>query len=120
MALQTVFTVYDQKADAYLPPWIMPRTEMARRVFSDCVNSTDHQFAAHPEDYTLFCLGDWNDETAEFRPYPQGPRSLGVAIEYKRSENVLNLTDQDKSNGSSKLTEATRIQSSSESGHSEE
>lgn len=85
--LQLVFTVYDQKADAFLPPWIMPKAVMAQRIFSDCVNSKDHQFHAHPEDYTLFLLGDWDDEKAEFTPLPNGKRSLGVALEYVKKEN---------------------------------
>lgn len=80
--IHSMFSVYDQKADAYLPPWIMPRVSMAQRVFGDCVNSSDHQFSHHPEDYTLFHLGDWDDETGEFRSLPSGKRSLGLALEY--------------------------------------
>lgn len=59
------FTVYDQKAAAYLPPFILPRAEQALRTFSDCCQSNDHQFGNHPEDYTLFRLGTFNDETGE-------------------------------------------------------
>lgn len=119
MALQMVFTVYDQKADAYLPPWIMPKAVMAQRVFGDCVNSKDHQFHAHPEDYTLFMLGDWNDENGEFRPLPNGKRSLGVALEYVKEDTDPRQTDlipatEGRKNGS------TRIQSGSESADSEE
>ena len=81
-----VFTVYDAGAEAYLPPWIMPKLEMARRIFGDCCNSSDHQFAAHPEDYTLFVMGMFDDETAEFIPYANGKQSLGVGVEYVRKE----------------------------------
>ena len=61
-----VFAVYDTKANAYLTPFFLPTVGMAVRVFSDCVNSDSHQFGAHPEDYTLFQLGIWDDATCQF------------------------------------------------------
>lgn len=56
-----IFSIFDVKASAYLPPFYMPETAMAIRVFSDCVNSKDHQFGKHPGDYTLFEVGTWDD-----------------------------------------------------------
>jgi hypothetical protein len=61
-----VFSVHDSKADAFLPPFILPKEAMALRAFSDCVNSEDHQFGKNPEDYTLFELGSFNDETGQY------------------------------------------------------
>ena len=60
-----IFTVFDQKAKAYLPPFFLPRPEMALRVFTDCVNDPTHQFGKHPADYTLLQLGDYDDDTRE-------------------------------------------------------
>ena len=59
-----MFSIFDVKASAYLPPFILPETAMAVRVFADCVNSDDHQFGKHPGDYTLFELGVWDDSCA--------------------------------------------------------
>jgi hypothetical protein len=59
----SIFSVFDEKAMAYLPPFVMHREEMAMRVFSDCVNDSDHAFGKHPSDYTLFCLGGFDDGT---------------------------------------------------------
>ena len=64
--LHLVFSIYDAKAAAFLPPFILPKAEMAKRTFMDCVASEDHQFGKHPEDYTLFELGHWNDENATY------------------------------------------------------
>lgn len=61
-----VFAVFDNKAEAYLTPFFLPTVGMAVRVFSDCVNSDSHQFGSHPEDYTLFRLGVWDDVTCTF------------------------------------------------------
>jgi len=79
--IHNVFTVYDAKAEAYLPPFILPKISMAKRTFSDCVNSNDHQFGAHPEDYTLFTIGTFDDETAQYNLLLT-PESLGLGIEY--------------------------------------
>lgn len=55
------FSVFDVKAQAYLPPFFMPEQGQAHRVFSDMVNKEGHAFCDHPEDYTLFYLGDFDD-----------------------------------------------------------
>ncbi len=59
-----IFSIFDVKAQAYLPPFCLPERGMAIRTFSDCVNSKDHQFSLHPGDYTLFELGVWDDAVA--------------------------------------------------------
>ncbi len=56
-----MFSIFDVKAMAYLPPFFLPQSEVAVRIFSDCVNSNDHQFGKHPGDYTLFELGSFDD-----------------------------------------------------------
>ncbi len=56
-----IFSIYDEKAKAYLPPFFLPEKGMAIRTFSDCVNDADHAFGRHPHDYTLFYLGEWLD-----------------------------------------------------------
>ncbi len=56
-----MFSIFDVKAQAYLPPFCLHETAMAVRSFSDCVNSGDHAFGRHPGDYTLFELGSFDD-----------------------------------------------------------
>lgn len=75
-----VFSVFDQKAKAFLPPFFMPTHGMATRVFSDCVNKDDHQFASHPEDYTLFEIGEFDDSNAKITPC--SPHNLGVGVQF--------------------------------------
>ena len=106
--IHNVFTVYDQKAGAYLPPWIMPKIEMAKRVFGDCVNSPEHQFGAHPEDYTLFDLGHFDDETAMFMAQPNGPQTLGNGLEFVRevdSDSQMELLEATEGHRDAETTE---------------
>lgn len=59
-----MFSIYDVKAKAYLPPFSLPKEQMAVREFSDCVNNEKHQFGKHPEDYSLHQIGTFDDETS--------------------------------------------------------
>jgi len=99
--LHKIFTIHDSKAGAYLPPFILPREEMARRTFGDCINSPDHQFGNHPDDYTLFCLGVFDDEIAQYQL--DTPKSLGNGLEYVRTDSLNQategLSDAEKANG---------------------
>lgn len=84
-----MFTVYDGKAFAYLPPFYLLREEMAQRAFGECVNSKDHQFGRHPHDYTLFKIGVFDDETAVCVTF--APESLGNGVEHLKPKNTDNV-----------------------------
>ncbi len=60
-----IFSIYDQKAKAYITPFFLPTAGMATRTFTDMINDPKCAFSKHPEDYTLFSLGQFNDLTAE-------------------------------------------------------
>lgn len=62
MILQA-FSIYDSKAVAYAPPFFMARPELALRAFRDLAADPQSQISKHPEDYVLFLLGSYDDET---------------------------------------------------------
>lgn len=86
------FSVYDEKAQAFLPPFILPKIAQAERAFSDCVNSEDHQFGQHPSDYTLFRLGTFNDEDGQFL-LERSKQSLGNGVEFIRITDDYTATE---------------------------
>lgn len=62
-----IFTVYDSKTEAYMPPFFMQSTGQAMRSFEDTINhEKEHVFGKHPEDFTLFELGKFDDQTSTF------------------------------------------------------
>lgn len=61
-----IFVIYDAKANAYLPPFFLPTAGMAIRSFGDCVLDDKHNFGKHPEDYSLFCAGEFDDGSGVF------------------------------------------------------
>lgn len=83
--INKMFVVFDCKAEAYLQPFFMQASGQAIRAWIDLVNDKTTQFSKHPEDYTLFELGTYDDSCAKFDVYAT-PKSLGVAIEFVKSE----------------------------------
>ncbi len=79
-----MFVIYDSKANAYMQPWFLTTTPMAIRAFTDCIYDPKHNFGAHPEDYTLFSIGTFNDQDAKI--HWKTPVSLGNGIEFVKHE----------------------------------
>lgn len=69
MRLQ-VFSVYDAKTEAYLPPFFTRTQGEAVRMFTNACISDDHAFATNPYDFALFYIGTYNDEDGSFSSQP--------------------------------------------------
>ena len=58
-----IFAVRDVKAAVFHQPFIAPTRAAAVRGFSDAANDRNHEFAKHPEDYHLYEVGSYDDQT---------------------------------------------------------
>lgn len=63
-----VYSVYDSKAEAYLPPFFMRADGEAVRAVSEAAKDRNHQFFAHAGDYTLFRIADFDDAKGVLTP----------------------------------------------------
>jgi len=91
---QNIFSVYDNAAEAFINPFFLPEIAQAKRAFTDLVNDKEHLFGKHPEDYTLFHLGAFDNMNADFIMF-DSPKSLGIGIEYKTQKEMFSdLTDE--------------------------
>ena len=79
--IHKIFAIHDTQARAYLPPFFLHQTEMAIRTFRDCINSDDHQFGRNPGDYTLFEIGNYDDELGQITNHKE-PIMLGNGLKY--------------------------------------
>lgn len=63
-----VFSVFDSKAAYFGNPFYEQREASAVRAFSDAVNSNveGNLWSKHPEDYSLFLLGEFDNETGSY------------------------------------------------------
>jgi len=76
-----IYTVHDSKAEAYLQPFFARSNGEAIRSFTQAINTPDHQFAKYSADYTLFEIGEFDDNTGVITtPYT---RSLGNGVDFK-------------------------------------
>ena len=66
--IQVVCSVKDRAADAYGRPMFVPSIGVAIRGFTDEINrqAADNQMYAHPDDFDLYELGTWDDNTCMF------------------------------------------------------
>lgn len=76
-----VFTAYDSKAEAFNTPFFMPKSGQAIRAFAEQVNKEGTDFNKFPADFTLFELGEYDDDTGLLTPLST-PKSLGLAMEF--------------------------------------
>ena len=67
---------------------------MAVRTFVECANSPDHQFGRYPADYTLFEVGEFDDEDAHIEIYGT-KKNLGNGLEHQRPADLAIPGQQD-------------------------
>lgn len=78
-----VFSVYDQKAGAYITPFFMPNDQMAVRAFAMVANDVTHPFYKFGADYTLFCVAEFDDLTGALTALAPH-KSFGAAASYAK------------------------------------
>ncbi|AXH74074.1 MAG: nonstructural protein [Microviridae sp.] len=73
MAIITMFSVRDAAANMYNRPMYLATAALARRSFQDEANRQDpnNEIYKHPEDFELYELGFYEEETATFELHPQ-------------------------------------------------
>jgi hypothetical protein len=83
---QIICTVKDRAADAYGRPMFVPSAGVAIRSFSDEINrdNADNQLFNHPDDFDLYELGEFDDNTGLFTLHEQ-PKLLSLGKQVKIS-----------------------------------
>lgn len=87
-----LFTVFDSAAKLFLPPFEARTAEEAIRRFRTTVNSPESQINKYPEDYTLFEVGEFDQESGLLIPLAT-PHSLGVAITFLEQKVPVRYAD---------------------------
>lgn len=63
-----VFAIQDRQVGSFMTPYFMQSEGQAIRSFADEVNraAEDNILYRHPDDFSLFCLGEFESTVAEF------------------------------------------------------
>lgn len=80
--MQMIVSVLDKKAEAFTAPVCVPTKGIAIRGFGDAVTSGQGDIAAHPEDFALFHVGNWNPATGKIEPV--SPVEIVSGLDYKK------------------------------------
>jgi hypothetical protein len=80
-----IYSIFDSAANAYTTPFFMHNDGLAIRAFQDNVNSKEpNNISQHPDQFTLFKIGEYNDENGEIKS--DNLKSLGNGLEFKNDE----------------------------------
>jgi len=63
-----VYSVYDHKACCFSNPFVAPNNNVALRSFHQASTDENSEISKYPNDYSLFNLGSFNDETGALTP----------------------------------------------------
>ena len=86
------FAVYDSKVKNYTKPLYHRNAAEAIRGFEQECNNPESQLNKFASDFTLFEIGEYDDETA-ILTYEQAPISLGNALQFLNTQNIKPLTN---------------------------
>ncbi len=80
-----VYTLFDSKVEIYMKPFYLKNKGEALRAFTDIANDKDTNVGKYPEDFTLFEIGEYDEETGHHQSY-EAKKPLGTALEYKKQQ----------------------------------
>lgn len=82
MAKHIIVAVRDRQLNAYMRPFTAQTAGQAIRSFRDEANRQGSEINAHPEDYELYQLGKWDEETGVITETitAEGPGAIQLAI----------------------------------------
>lgn len=64
--IHKVYAIKDDKVEAFQTPFLSPARGHALRMFMDATNDPKTQFYAHPEDFALYEMGEFDDTTGVY------------------------------------------------------
>ena len=76
------FSVFDSASESFSPPFFAQTKGLAIRSFADLVNDPNTSVHKYPDQFTLFEIGEFHDDTGVLSA-TKTPLSCGLAIEFK-------------------------------------
>ncbi len=84
-----VYSVFDNKGGNYGTPFFALEDGIAARLFTDLVQDNQSTVNRHPEDFSLFKVGEFDDREGKIKS--QLPIHLTSAVSVKRIEEPINI-----------------------------
>lgn len=79
---QKIYSIRDQKAEYFTQPFFKKTHGEAERDFTMLVNDEKSQINKFPEDFDLYYIGDYDDQTGKMSPLDT-PQHIVKAVQAK-------------------------------------
>lgn len=89
MARLKVLSVYDSKVNTFEKPLFMRNRAEGLRTWAYACNDDKTSFFAHPSDFSLMEIGEFDEETGKFTNAEPAPTNLGLAAQFKRPDQAV-------------------------------
>jgi hypothetical protein len=60
--MKYLFTIYDSAVEKHLDPFLLDSVDEAKRAVAQLLADEGHPFNTHPEDFSLFLRGEFDDD----------------------------------------------------------
>jgi len=88
------YTIYDVASGVYMRPFFSQADGQAIRGFNDIATDANHEVGKHPEDYTLYRVGRFNDTSGKLEGEELEKLTTGLeAVSNSRNVNQDNITE---------------------------
>lgn len=79
------YAVFDSKAKFFTAPFYCANDMVAKRMFAGAARDAATDISRFPQDYTLFCVGEYDDEKGALTPL--SPLcNLGMAAQFLQQQ----------------------------------
>jgi len=88
-----VFSIFDKKSGLFSMPFFLTNANLALRSFGDAVLDSTTGISKHPEDYQLFQLSEFDDNSGRFTcDADTRPQFLAHAVDFLPPETPITPT----------------------------
>lgn len=89
------YSIFDKKAGTYSNPMFLVSDGVARRSLLDALDDPKTLIHAHPEDFELYCVGEFDEVTGSLLPITENgavvpPRFLSSALDFVNKNESTN------------------------------
>lgn len=79
-------SIFDSKAEIFSRPIFAHAAGALLRAFEDAVNDSKSEYARHPADYTLFIVGEFDDQSGDVKAPATGKVNLGNGVQFVKAD----------------------------------
>lgn len=69
MEKQFCYSIYDEKAKEFSPPFFTINDNLAKRIVMESMRGKSMMLSSYPDDFKLYCIGEFNKTTGKIEGY---------------------------------------------------